>query len=255
VGAYLKLAYGQPNTFLLESIEGGSARGRYSVIGMAPDLIWRCRHGVAEINRHARSAPHAFVPEDRPALDSLRALVAETHLVLPAGMPPMIGGLVGYLGYDMVRLMEKLPEASADDLGLPEATLLRPTLFAVFDNVRDELTLAAPIYPAEGIDDDAAWADAQNRLSAARAALERPLPHAAPPVDLAFEHDTRGFPGSHCSHEGVYRGGRCLSDRAEPAFFRPIRLATFCAVSRFTPDKPGPLSILSRFWRIFGGRQ
>ena len=184
VAAFLKLAHGQPNTFLLESIEGGQARGRYSVIGMAPDLIWRCRAGVAEVNRCARSAPHAFVADPNPALDSLRALVAETRMVLPEGMPPMIGGLFGYLGYDMVRLMERLPEFAADDLGLPEAVLLRPTLFAVFDNVRDELTLAAPIYPAEGVDPDAAWDDAQARLAAARAALERPLPHAAPPVSL-----------------------------------------------------------------------
>ena len=76
VAAFLKLAHGQPNSFLLESIEGGSARGRYSVIGMKPDLIWRCRNGVAEINRHARSAPHAFEPEPPPALESLRALIA-----------------------------------------------------------------------------------------------------------------------------------------------------------------------------------
>jgi anthranilate synthase component 1 len=184
VAAFLKLAHGQPNSFLLESIEGGSARGRYSVIGMAPDLVWRCRGGVAEINRHARSAPHGFVPDGRPALDSLRALLAETRLDLPPGMPPMIGGLVGYLGYDMVRQMETLPDLSRDDLGLPEAVLLRPTLFAVFDNVRDELTLAAPIYPDDGVDADAAWEDAQARLQDARAALERPLPHAAPPVAL-----------------------------------------------------------------------
>jgi anthranilate synthase component 1 len=184
VAAFLKLAHGQPNSFLLESIEGGSARGRYSVIGMAPDLIWRCRNGTAEINRHARSAPHGFVRDTRPPLESLRALVAETRLELPPGMPPMIGGLVGYLGYDMVRQMEKLPDLTTDDLNLPEAILLRPTLFAVFDNVRDELTLAAPIYPAEGIDADAAWDDAQHRLAEARAALERPLPHAAPPVSL-----------------------------------------------------------------------
>ncbi len=191
VAAFLKLAHGHPNSFLLESIEGGSARGRYSVIGMAPDLIWRCRNGTAEINRHARAAPHAFTPDSRPALASLRALIAETRLELPAGMPPMIGGLVGYLGYDMVRLMENLPNAPEDDLGLPEAILLRPTLFAVFDNVRDELTLAAPIYPAPGIDPDAAWEDAQSRLAEARAALERPLPHAAPPVELPPQPEPR----------------------------------------------------------------
>jgi anthranilate synthase component 1 len=180
VAAFLKLAHGHPNSFLLESIEGGQARGRYSVIGMAPDLIWRCRAGVAEINRHARAAPHAFVPDPRPALDSLRALIAETRLELPPGLPPMIGGLVGYLGYDMVRLMERLPGDSSDELGLPEAILLRPTLFAVFDNVRDELTLAAPVHePGEK-----AWNDAQALLAEARAALERPLPHAAPPVSL-----------------------------------------------------------------------
>jgi anthranilate synthase component 1 len=191
VAAFLKLAHGQPNSFLLESIEGGSARGRYSVIGMMPDLIWRCRAGVAEVNRHARSAPHAFVPDSRPALESLRALIEETRMALPPGMPPMIGGLVGYLGYDMVRLMERLPGNTADDLGLPEAVLLRPTLFAVFDNVRDELTLAAPIYPEPGADPEAAWADAQARLAEARAALARPLPHNAPPVCLPPQPEPR----------------------------------------------------------------
>src|ERR1700759_2484085 len=75
VAAFLKLAHGQPNSFLLESVEGGAARGRYSIIGMAPDLIWRCRAGRAELNRHALSAPHAFVAEDRGALDSLRAII------------------------------------------------------------------------------------------------------------------------------------------------------------------------------------
>src|SRR6267154_2698257 len=102
VAAFLKLAHGKPNTFLLESVEGGAARGRYSIIGMEPDLIWRCRGGRAEINRHARSAPHAFVADDRPALASLRALVEETRLHVPETLPPMSGGLIGYLGYDMV---------------------------------------------------------------------------------------------------------------------------------------------------------
>jgi anthranilate synthase component 1 len=184
VAAFLKLAHGQPNSFLLESIEGGSARGRYSVIGMAPDLIWRCRNGVAEINRQAIGAPHAFTPDTRAPLESLRALLADSRLDAPADLPPMAGGLVGYLGYDMVRQMERLPEKNADPLGLPEAILLRPTLFAIFDNVRDELTLAAPARPVAGERDADAWQDAQYRLSEARAALARPLPHPAPPVSL-----------------------------------------------------------------------
>src|SRR5271154_6690722 len=120
VAAFLKLAHGQPNSFLLESVEGGAARGRYSVIGLQPDLIWRCVGGVASINRHALSAPHAFVAEAKAPLDSLRALIAETQLEVPAHLPPMAGGLVGYLGYDMVRQMETLPAKNRDGIGVPE---------------------------------------------------------------------------------------------------------------------------------------
>ena len=184
VAAFLKLAHGRANSFLLESIEGGAARGRYSIIGMQPDLVWRCRGGRAEINRHARSAPHAFVADERPALESLRALIAETRLEVPGHLPPMTGGLVGYLGYDMVRLMERLPAKNPDRLGLPEALLIRPTLFAIFDNVNADLTLAAPIYPQAEVSEEAAWEGAQALLLEAAAALERPLPHAAPPVAL-----------------------------------------------------------------------
>ncbi|HEX4369195.1 MAG TPA: anthranilate synthase component I [Rhodopila sp.] len=184
VAAFLKLAHGQPNSFLLESVEGGAARGRYSIIGMQPDLVWRCQDGVASINRHALSAPHAFVPETRPPLDSLRGLVAETQLDVPAHLPPMSGGLVGYLGYDMVRQMEKLPTKNRDTIGVPEGIMVRPTLFAIFDNVNDELTVVTPVYPAGDVSAETAWQRAQNRLDAAETALERPLPHQPPPVML-----------------------------------------------------------------------
>ncbi|MGH7057692.1 MAG: anthranilate synthase component I, partial [Acetobacteraceae bacterium] len=183
VAAFLKLAEGRPNSFLLESIEGGAARGRYSIIGMLPDLIWRCRNGKAEINRHARAAPHGFAPDPRPALVSLRELIAETRLEVPPHLPPMTGGLVGYLGYDMVRLMEKLPAKNGDRLGLPEALLIRPTLFAIFDNVNADLTLAAPVYPDPLVAAEAAWEAAIRLLADASAALERPLPHPSPPVE------------------------------------------------------------------------
>ncbi len=184
VAAFLKLAHGRPNAFLLESIEGGTTRGRYSVIGMEPDLIWRCQDGKAAINRSALSAPHAFVPETRAPLDSLRALIAETQLDVPASLPPMAGGLVGYLGYDMVRQMETLPEKNRDRIGVPEGLMTRPSLFAIFDNVNDELTLVAPVYPAPDLSPDAAWALAQGRLDEAEAALDRPLPKQPPPVML-----------------------------------------------------------------------
>ncbi len=116
------------------------------------------------------------MPDDRPAIDSLRALVADSRLSLPDGLPPMIGGVFGYLGYEMVRQIERLPNPPADDLGLPEAMLLRPSLFAVFDNVRDELTLAVPVRTTEP--DDRLAAEAL--LATARDALARALPLAEP---------------------------------------------------------------------------
>lgn len=184
VAAYLKLAAGRPHAFLLESIEGGTARSRYSIIGMAPDLIWRCQGGQSALNRDALHDTGAFTPDPRPALDSLRALIAEAQMELPEHLPPMLGGLVGYLGYDMVRLMEQLPDKNTDALGLPDAILLRPTLFAVFDNVRDELTLAAPLYPKSGMTASAAWDAAQTALDKAEEALRQPMPPAVPPIAL-----------------------------------------------------------------------
>src|SRR5947209_5890781 len=151
VSAFLKLGAGATNAFLFESVQGGASRGRYSIIGLAPDLIWRCRDGRPELNRHAQSAPFAFAPDERAPLDSLRALLAETRLEIPDGLPPMAGGLVGYLGYDMVRQMERLPEKNRNSIDVPDSVLVRPTLFVIFDNVTDLLTLAAPVFPRAGV--------------------------------------------------------------------------------------------------------
>ncbi len=178
VAAFLKLRRHLPgadrNSFLLESVEGGVARGRYSVIGLLPDLLWRCQGGAVSCRRGPEGfEPNGgFEPDHRLAIDSLRALVADSRLALPPALPPMIGGVFGYLGYDMVRRMEHLPDAPPDDLGLPEAMLLRPSLFAVFDNVRDELTLAVPV--REG------GPDPQALLARARAALSLELPPESP---------------------------------------------------------------------------
>ncbi|MGX9965017.1 anthranilate synthase component I [Roseomonas sp. F4] len=184
VGAYLRLVQGRHNAFLLESVEGGAARGRFSALGMEPDLVWRCRDGRAEINRHALSAPHAFEADPAPPLDSLRTLVQATRMPMPAGLPSIAAGLFGYLGYDMVRHMERLPDTNPDVLGIPEAVMIRPTLVAVFDHVRDTLTLVTPVWPEAGQDPKAAWDLAQARLDEAEAALDRPLPRPAPPASL-----------------------------------------------------------------------
>src|SRR5260370_23446561 len=96
VSAMLKLADGMPNSFLFESVEGGATRGRYSFIGLKPDLIWRCFGNRADANRRGRSDPHAFVPPEGSALASLRALLAECRAAPPAPPPPMASGLFGH---------------------------------------------------------------------------------------------------------------------------------------------------------------
>jgi anthranilate synthase component 1 len=184
VSAYLKLGAARDNAFLLESVQGGETRGRYSIIGLKPDLIWRCRDGNAEINRDARANPDAFVPETQPPLESLRTLVRAMRMELPAGLPPMAVALFGYLGYDMVRLIERLGPPPPDPLGLPDAILLRPTITAIFDNVRDEIIVVSPVWPQAGLDARAAYARACERLMDTIADLERPAP-AMPPPDSA----------------------------------------------------------------------
>ena len=187
VSAFLKLGEGRHNSFLFESVQGGEARGRYSIIGLKPDLIWRCRDGKAEINRNARAAPDKFVPDelaDDP-LASLRRLVNQTRMELPAGLPPMAVALFGYLGYDMVRLIERLGAPPPDPLNLPDAVLVRPTITAIFDNVRDEIIIVTPVWPEQGLDARAAYARASERLIDSVADLERPAPATpAPPDDL-----------------------------------------------------------------------
>ncbi|MEM9146150.1 MAG: anthranilate synthase component I [Pseudomonadota bacterium] len=172
VSLMLKLTGADAHSFLLESVTGGEIRGRYSVLGMAPDVIWRCRGASAEINRSALDQTDAYVAEEADSLASLRALIAESRIELPEGMPPMAAGLFGYLGYDMIRLVETLPEANPDPLGLPDAVFLRPSLVAILDNVRDTLTLVAPVW-AGGGSARAAYDAAAERLAQAMDRLER----------------------------------------------------------------------------------
>ncbi len=172
VSAMLKLADGRPNAFLFESVERG-VRNRYSFVGLKPDLIWRCRGGRAEINRRARIDPDAFVAAREPPLEALRALVAECRFELPPGLPPMASGLFGYMGYDMVRQTERLPDANPDKLGLPEALFLRPTVVAVFDSLEDTVTLFTPVWPEAGVGAERAYDLARERLHDLIADFER----------------------------------------------------------------------------------
>ena len=187
VSAYLKLAAGRRgNMFLLESVEGGAQRGRHSMIGLDPDIVWRSSGASAQINRAALHDADAFVACPGAPLDALRALLAESRIDLLEGLPPMAAGVFGYLGYDMVRHMERLAPAKPDPIGVPESVMLRPTVMVVFDAVRDEIAVVTPVRPVKGASARAALDAAQGRLDAVVATLEGPLAHAPVAADPAL---------------------------------------------------------------------
>ena len=150
VAAYLKLARNRADTFLLESVEGGAWRGRYSAIGLDPDLIWQCRNGQVSEARGLAVARREFTPVDEPPMQALRRVIEDARCPLPDGAPPLASGLFGYVGYDMVRYLERLPEnAAPDPLDLPESCLLRPRVMVVFDALKQEIQVYSPVRPGE----------------------------------------------------------------------------------------------------------
>jgi len=198
VSLMLKLGEARPDTFMLESVTGGEVRGRYSVVGMKPDLIWRCRGREVEINREARFDAQAFHPAGEDPLSSLRRLIAESAIAMPEGLPAIAAGLFGYLGYDMIRLVEHLPDVNPDPLDLPDAVLMRPSVVAVLDGVKGEVTVVAPAWAASGLSARAAYAQAAERVMDALRDLDR-----APPAQRDFgEASVADEAVSNFTHDG-----------------------------------------------------
>ncbi|MDH3667409.1 MAG: anthranilate synthase component I [Paracoccaceae bacterium] len=200
VSLMLKLTDAGQNSFLLESVTGGEIRGRYSVIGYDPDLIWRCHGHAAEINRRAAEDVERFEPDALPSLESLRALIAESRIDLPDELPPMAAGLFGYLGYDMIRLVERLPEPNPDPLGLPDAIMLRPALVAIVDNVRDMVTLVAPVWHDADVPAEKAYEAATARLTRALEAIYQAPAHGTPVTAVTEAAARRIDPVSNTTH-------------------------------------------------------
>ena len=186
VAAFLRLRAARTGpTFLLESVEGAAARGRYSFIGLDPDLIWRCREGAAEINRDPAHEPSNFQPDGAAPFASLRALIAESAFALDDGLPLMSAGLFGFLGYEMVRSMERLGPPRPSLIGTPDAILIRPTATVVFDNVRDQITVVYVARPHPGKSALMGHEAASDALEEILSILERPLPAAAEEPDVS----------------------------------------------------------------------
>ncbi len=177
VSAFMKLrAAFNGHAFLLESVEGGAVRGRYSMIGLAPDVVWRCFAGRAEINRAALHDPQQFVACPDQPLVSLRSLLKESALPDRPDLPPMAAGIFGTLGYDMVREMERMGPAKSDPLDLPDALLVRPTVMVIFDAVKDTITIVVPCRVKAAQTALACYENACDLVERVSQALEQAIP-------------------------------------------------------------------------------
>jgi anthranilate synthase component 1 len=173
VGAALKLFEPGRGDFLLESVEGGETRGRYSLIGLDPDLVFRADAQGCAINRTWQQDPAAFTALDRDSLTELRGLVAACRIDVPAELPSALACLVGYFGYETIGLVEKLPRAPQSSLELPDMLFVRPSLILVFDRLSDELFCVAPVWPEAGT---GGIARAEERIDEALRRLASPVP-------------------------------------------------------------------------------
>jgi anthranilate synthase component 1 len=151
VSAALKLFEDGRGDYLLESVEGGAVRGRYSLMGLAPDLVFRAKGHEAEVNRHWLTDQTAFEPLSDDALAEMKTLVQACRGDLPPELPRVVACLVGYFAYETIGLVEKLPRPAPNPLDLPDMLFVRPTLVLVFDRLADRLFLVAPLWP-EGAD-------------------------------------------------------------------------------------------------------
>jgi anthranilate synthase component 1 len=162
LGVYRKLAEDRPGTFLFESAENGRSWSRWSFVGVASPAALTVRDGQA----HWTGTPPVGLPADGDPLRALRETVSLLHSEPLPGLPPLTGGMVGYIGYDAVRRLERLPELAADDLRVPEMIMLLATDLAALDHHEGTITLIAN---AVNWDDspervDAAYDDAVRRL-------------------------------------------------------------------------------------------
>ncbi|WP_404481115.1 anthranilate synthase component I family protein [Novosphingobium sp. BL-52-GroH] len=183
VGAALKLFEDGRGDFLLESVEGGETRGRYSLIGLDPDLVFRAVGPACEINRDWQADRGAFAPLAGDSLTELRALVESCRCDVPVELPPALACLVGYFGYETIGLVEKLPRAPQSPLDVPDMLFVRPSLILVFDRLSDELYCVAPVWPGSGRPSQEVQRAAE-RIDEALRRLAAPAPEGAAPADL-----------------------------------------------------------------------
>jgi anthranilate synthase component 1 len=258
VSLMLKLAEARKDSFVLESVTGGEVRGRYSIIGMKPDLVWQCHGTSSRINRMARIDGDAFEDQDGDPLDNLRALIGESRIDMPEGLPPASAGLFGYLGYDMIRLVEHLPDVNPDPLGLPDAVMMRPSVVVVLDGVKGEVIVVAPAWTGSGLSARAAYAQAGERVMDAVRDLERQpansgrdLGDELPDVEPVSNFSHQGYKDAVEKARDYIRAGDIFQVVPSQRWCQEFTLPPFSLYRSLRRTNPSPFM----FYFNFGGFQ
>ena len=258
VSLMLKLSEAGTDSFVLESVTGGEVRGRYSIVGMKPDLIWECRGETSRVNRQARIDRNTFEDMEGHPLEALRSLLSESKIDLPDDLPASSAGLFGYLGYDMIRLVEHLPNVNPDPLGLPDAVMIRPSVVAVLDGVKGDVTVVAPAWVNSGLSARAAYAQAAERVTDALRDLDRSVP-----VDTRAlgQESAVDEPVSNFTHAGYLeavetakeyiKAGDIFQVVPSQRWAQPFELPPFALYRSLRRTNPSPFM----FYFNFGGLQ
>ncbi|MFI9049791.1 anthranilate synthase component I [Streptomyces sp. NPDC053427] len=261
VGLYRKLAAERPGTFLLESAENGRTWSRYSFIGVRSAATLTTRDGQA----HWLGSPPVGVPTDGDPLAALRATVEALHtphdLVEGEGLPPFTGGMVGYLGYDVVRRLEKIGDSTEDELGLPELTMLLTSDLAVLDHWNGTVLLIANAINHNDLETgvDEAYADAVARLDTMADDLARPAPAGAaalPPSEVPPYTAKWGGPAFQDVVEDIkerIRAGEAFQVVPSQRFETPCTASALDVYRVLRATNPSPYMYLFRFEDGNGG--
>lgn len=241
VGAFMALAKDRNDTFLLESVEGGAWRGRFSAIGLDPDFRWTLRDGKP----YVQAGDGEIEPDGDDPLASLRKAIAAMRIDLPEGTPPIAAGLFGYLGYDLVRAVERLPGNAPDPLGLPDGLLVRPRVVVVFDALYQQITAYTPIRPQAGVTADAAWSEARTRVDAVMASLDQGVPASGPRRERPAQNEAEASMSGDAFHGMVdrirdhIRAGdifQCVASQRFTLPFAESPLAFYRSLRRLNPS-------------------
>ena len=189
VGAMLKLGVDAPGSFLFESIAGGERLGRYSFIGLSPQVWFRISDGVSET-----AATHDFAdakPVDGSPVEALRHFVEAARAETEEDLPPMASGAFGYVGYDMIQHVEPVSITRPDTLGVPEALLVIPRVVIVFDHIYQEILLIGRVEAGNAAEIDALLDEVETKLQALPALPPKDQPPEA--VELASNTSTERY--------------------------------------------------------------